>query len=170
MNPPEPPPLRPLIAPDQISVRSQSISVSRYSVGTKGSSGSKRLYSTKEGIRKKDDLRTRLLDAKIREEVQKRKTKERLYRRKLITRQKRVQEELEYLHFPTLAGFYFDGFQEHHFLLNKEWADIFNEVEEIVTRKKELDPAETFQEQVKRNFWPPKLIGGVSYLILKDNI
>jgi len=48
--------------------------------------------------------------------------------------------------------------------LNEEYAAIFNELEEQVSRRKENAYHETFTEQAKRNFWPPDIIAGVREL------
>jgi len=61
-----------------------------------------------------------------------------------------------------LQGFYFDGFFTQKFKLNKEYAEIFNALEEEISKKKEAEYKETFIEKTKRNFWPPRIIGGVS--------
>jgi hypothetical protein len=127
-----------------------NLTMSKGSMGSKNSSSMLLPRFTKSSLKRKANLKTRIVELKIKEEDFKRRYKDRLYRRKLVHRQIRVQEELEYINFPTMLGFYFDGFFTHHFFLRKEWADILNEVEEEFTKKREADYKETFQEKVAR--------------------
>ena len=59
--------------------------------------------NSESDLSREERLRHRIQEAKLREEYMQTKHAERLYRRKLIKMQKRVQDELKCLHFPTLA-------------------------------------------------------------------
>ncbi|ODN05440.1 Multiple RNA-binding domain-containing protein 1 [Orchesella cincta] len=95
------------------------------------------------------------LEAQQNTENTKLKRLERAERRKLIKKQKKLERELEYLNFPTILGWYFDGFFTPYFQLNEEYAQIFNQMELDISKSKENSIKETFAEKAKRYFWPP---------------
>ena len=66
---------------------------------------------------------------------------------------KLLHAELDYIHFPTILGWHFDGLYTEAYGLNEDYAIHFNELQAELDVIADYENEETFTEQARRYFW-----------------